>query len=449
MAYNSAYTGSQVDAAVGAVRQKETKWDNKQDELTGTEDQLVGFNSAGEAVAVAKPDPLPTGGETGQVLTKTSTGAQWDDVPSDLPAGGTDGQILTKTDDGVAWENPPDTGVISFNGRKGEVSPGADDYSASMIKFTDGQTFQQKYDAGQLTGPAGADGAPGATGPQGQPGQNATINGVTALTIKSGTTVSVNMSGGVATFEFDGDAADVPFTPGSTGMTATDVQAAITELFTSVSDGKSAIAAAITDKGVTTAADATFQQLADNIAQIQTGTDTSDATATAGDILSGKTAYGATGKLTGTIPSQNATTITPGSSAKTAIPAGTYAAGAATVAGDANLIAGNIKEGVSIFGVAGSFAGGGERVSVSISLPFMPIEYNVYYCDGSSTYKNVYLVGSGQSISVLKNTLVFIAASSTNALMATTSGGVSNIAYADVSTQYQLFFVSGSGSISL
>ena len=133
MAYNSAYTGSQVDAAVGAVRQKETKWDNKQDELTGTEDQLVGFNSAGEAVAVAKPDPLPTGGETGQVLTKTSTGAQWDDIPSDLPAGGTDGQILTKTADGVAWEDAPDTGVTSFNSRTGAVTPQEGDYTADMV----------------------------------------------------------------------------------------------------------------------------------------------------------------------------------------------------------------------------------------------------------------------------------------------------------------------------
>ena len=133
MAYNSAYTGSQVDAAVGAVRQKETKWDNKQDELTGTEDQLVGFNSAGEAVAVAKPDPLPAGGETGQVLTKTSTGAQWDDIPSDLPAGGTDGQILTKTADGVAWEDAPDTGVTSFKGRTGAVTPQDGDYTADMV----------------------------------------------------------------------------------------------------------------------------------------------------------------------------------------------------------------------------------------------------------------------------------------------------------------------------
>ena len=133
MAYNSAYTGSQVDAAVGAVRQKETIWDGKQDELTGTEDQLVGFNSSGEAVAVAKPDPLPAGGETGQVLTKTAEGTAWDDIPSDLPAGGTDGQILTKTADGVAWEDTPDTGVTSFNSRTGAVTPQEGDYTADMV----------------------------------------------------------------------------------------------------------------------------------------------------------------------------------------------------------------------------------------------------------------------------------------------------------------------------
>ena len=65
-------------------------------------------------------------------------------------------------------------------------------------------------------------------------------------------------------------ASNVSFMPGSTGMSATDVQGAVTELFTSVSDGKSAIAAAITDKGVTTAADATFQQMAANVEAIQT-----------------------------------------------------------------------------------------------------------------------------------------------------------------------------------
>lgn len=162
-------------------------------------------------------------------------------------------------------------------------------------------------------------------------------------------------------------ASDVTFSPGNTGMSANDVQAAVTELFTSVSDGKSAVAAAITDMGVTTAADATFQQMADNIGQIQTGPDTSDATATAGDILSGKTAYGASGKLTGTIPSQNAVTITPGTTQQTAIPAGTYAAGAATVEGDANLVPGNIAEGVSIFGVEGSYAGPTKKIFFSVA----------------------------------------------------------------------------------
>ena len=180
MAYNSAYTGSQVDAAVGAVRQKETKWDNKQDELTGTEDQLVGFNSAGEATAVAKPtytatdvgampavsggttgqvltktevgqewqdapDGLPEGGTDGQVLTKTPTGAQWDDVPSDLPAGGTDGQILMKTADGVAWEDAPEGGVTSFNSRTGAITPQAGDYTADKVTFTPGSTGLTAY----------------------------------------------------------------------------------------------------------------------------------------------------------------------------------------------------------------------------------------------------------------------------------------------------------------
>lgn len=44
------------------------------------------------------------------------------------------------------------------------------DLPADGVKFADGQTFQQKYDAGQLTGPAGRDGTDGQDGAPGEPG---------------------------------------------------------------------------------------------------------------------------------------------------------------------------------------------------------------------------------------------------------------------------------------
>lgn len=51
---------------------------------------------------------------------------------------------------------------------------------------------------------------------------------------------------------------------------------------------------------------------------------------------------------------QAAKTVTPGTSAQTAVASGKYTTGAVTVAGDSNLAAENIKSGVSIFGKTGS-----------------------------------------------------------------------------------------------
>ena len=53
--YNSAYTGEEIDAAIGAVKNKEATWDNKQDALIGAESQIVGFDEYGTPVAIDKP----------------------------------------------------------------------------------------------------------------------------------------------------------------------------------------------------------------------------------------------------------------------------------------------------------------------------------------------------------------------------------------------------------
>ena len=214
---------------------------------------------------------------------------------------------------------------------------------------------------------------------------------------------------------------------------------------------KTAIREAIARKGQTITATTKFSDYPAKIDAIETGIDTSDATATANHVLSDYTFYANGMKLTGKIPirsqtsistdsgavtipqgyypnavtksvdrvtlatptisvsdagvvtakvnqtagyvsaseksnqyylaTQAAKTITPGTAAKTAIAAGTYATGAVTVQGDSKLVADNIRSGVSIFGVTGTLTSGAKDPSFWGSRELAPTSDKVLTID--------------------------------------------------------------------
>ena len=150
----------------------------------------------------------------------------------------------------------------------------------------------------------------------------------------------------------------------------------------------------------------TAEQAMPSITVSASGLITAQATQSAGYVAAGSKS--ATKQLT----TQAAKTITPGTIDQTAVSTGNYTIGDVTIKGDANLVAGNIKSGVNIFGVAGAYegssGGGSSQGGFSVKFPDAGSnnyanwsELNMAYilkADGTLLYITDYTVIAGKTI---------------------------------------------------
>lgn len=164
------------------------------------------------------------------------------------------GEKRTKTGDGVKRYNdlPFDDEVIRnlVSSKDSETLQSAKEYTdnkfsniqADDVKFTDGQNFQQKYDSGQLTGPAGADGSNGQDGSPGADGEDGgyyrpAVDGSGNLTWTASKAGMPAVSG-----------ANIKGAKGATGPTGADGKAATIRIG-SVTTGAAGSNASVTNSG--------------------------------------------------------------------------------------------------------------------------------------------------------------------------------------------------------
>lgn len=133
---------------------------------------------------------------------------------------------------------------------------------------------------------------------------------------------------------------------------------------------------------VTVNAMPTATQATPSITVSSGGLITAKADQTAGYVASG------TKQATKQLTTQGAQTITPGTSDKT-IASGCYLTGTQTIKGDSNLVAANIAEGVSIFGVTGTHTGGANVETCTVTVDSCKDVFYMDVVDGVCVSKSI------------------------------------------------------------
>ena len=169
------------------------------------------------------------------------------------------------------------------------------------------------------------------------------------------------------------------------------------------------------------------KQLIDDEGNIVNGTFTIDSELNTQDDLISQIQTALVGKASGGLPDgyvkpsvieEEAGIYTPTTSDHL-IFAGTYFAKTQTIKGDANLVAGNIKSGVSIFGVTGSYEGSGGSstawgtCTVEIVSPNIMNNYNCYYTCDDGTRGGLNWVSGNRTATVGDGSVVYICAEDT------------------------------------